>query len=98
MSDRITLQHCKSNRLEEAKPLDWVITGERFPDDLRVVVTKCGGCGRDQTIGQKHSIDRQGVVNPSYVCAFNCGWHVWVQLADWTHGEKPLGSLEVPRG
>ena len=96
MSDRITLRRrvlTPDDRDELIAPGEWAIVGKS--EDFRVVESRCGGCSRRQTIGQRHSIGPDGMVNPSYVCAFECGWHVWVVLEGWDLPGKPLGATAL---
>lgn len=73
--------------------LEWAVVGKDA--DFRVIETRCGGCERLMTIGTRHSIAADGTVDPSYVCAFKCGWHVFVRLDGWDLPPKKLGDLCV---
>lgn len=41
----------------------------------------CPTCGK--TAGLSHAIDVNGVVIPSVVCPYGCGFHDYVTLVDW---------------
>lgn len=55
---------------------------------LRFITVRCS-CGKLQTLEfrfDRHSVNAEGVISPSIVCAFSCGWHVFGRLEGWTFG------------
>lgn len=46
----------------------------------------CPACGKVASLSGHH-ISSTGVVTPSLVCFYNCGFHDYVQLEDWGGGE-----------
>ena len=43
----------------------------------------CGGCGKHSGDMRNHTIDADGRVHASILCAHGCGWHVWGRLEAW---------------
>lgn len=44
----------------------------------------CPGCGKLAGVNAPvHSVDFGGVVKPSWVCPFSCGYHEFIVLEDW---------------
>ena len=64
-----------------------------------IVCPLCGHCffleqgERGETSGpsrySSHGVSASGVVTPSVVCPWNCRFHQWIFLRDWTHGGLP---------
>jgi hypothetical protein len=48
------------------------------------VIIACPGCGATQ--GLSHEIGTRGTISPSLVCGYNCGFHDYGRLEDWTEG------------
>lgn len=46
-------------------------------------VVSCPGCGQEAPI-KGHTIDAGGKVTPSLMCPFDCGFHDFVTLGDWS--------------
>lgn len=62
-----------------------VMRGERMYRRRRTMLfVACPQCGYTMEISADvHGVAPDGVLKPSLVCAKACGWHVFVQLADW---------------
>lgn len=56
----------------------WLYLPERWTAAFR-----CPGCGRLFCLAD-HRIDGQGIVSPSVVCPYGCGFHVMMRLEDWS--------------
>ena len=83
--------------LTESMRRDGVMTkgewrGAKHPvSGKRSALVCCPGCGKicsllDHTIGDKDDValeDSAGVVVPSLVCPFDCGFHKFVRLDGW---------------
>jgi hypothetical protein len=53
------------------------------------VALECPVCGRAFCL-VNHSVDSNGNVQPSVVCPFNCGFHVFMRLNDYgSHARGP---------
>lgn len=51
-------------------------------DGIRTASMSCPKCGGVFSLAA-HFIDNQGMVNPSVVCPYKCGYHEFVQLLSW---------------
>lgn len=56
---------------------------EKRAVDSRFVFLSCPGCGQTASMSD-HSIADDGTVTPSVVCPFECGFHDYVKLLDWS--------------
>lgn len=56
--------------------------GGRCEDGHRTATVACPRCGRIASLSN-HTIFSDGAVSPSLVCPRDCGFHEFVQLADW---------------
>lgn len=43
----------------------------------------CPLCGRRMALGARHTVRPDGVITPSVVCPYDCGFHDFVQLEGW---------------
>lgn len=48
----------------------------------RTALVSCGLCGRTLSLSE-HEISPEGIVTPSVVCPFACGWHEMLTLVGW---------------
>lgn len=60
---------------------------------LNVIIT-CPGCGASQGLG--HEIGTRGTISPSLVCGYNCGFHDYGRLEDWTEGAVAPNGARLP--
>ena len=52
---------------------------------LLIAYVSCPNCGRVGTLEPPdHTIAPDGAVTPSLVCPYDCGYHEFVRLEDWT--------------
>lgn len=58
-------------------------------DNKATPVVCCPGCGKIASLAD-HTILHSGDVFPALLCPFKCGFHEFVQLADW------VGVLQCP--
>lgn len=67
-------------RAESFPPLrgHWFLSGEK---SVTIACPKCGALhGWDSAV---HTIEDDGCVRPSWVCANNCGYHRFIRLERW---------------
>lgn len=50
-------------------------------DGAENIVLACGNCGKPAELDHEISFNLQGeiTIQPSVVCAYDCGWHVWIK-------------------
>jgi hypothetical protein len=47
----------------------------------------CPNCGKIGSLAD-HDIGKNGEVNPSVVCPYDCGFHEYIRLAGWAKADK----------
>ncbi len=62
-----------------------------FEDGSFIVMVGCPKCAKPISIEspQHHEIDWYGVVHPSCVCPYKCGYHSWMVLERWEDRKRP---------
>lgn len=63
----------------------WLTEGGWRPgraDGRRTASMACPGCGKVASLSG-HEIAADGTVTPSVACAYDCGFHEYVQLEGW---------------
>ncbi len=59
--------------------IDWI--DHRGEEDIKTVALQCPICNKAFCL-TNHKIDNNGMVTPSVVCPYNCGFHVMMMIKD----------------
>ncbi len=82
--ERVTIPKVHSTRRGSA---GWFLSDGRIC--VKGVHLICGGCGKHCGDMRNHTIDDDGTVHKSILCA-KCGWHVYGMLEGWTELNIPI--------
>lgn len=89
MSDRVIVRRASNDEMyEPASPGSEPAYGNPVSDG-RAPCIRCGQCGQWSAAAEGHRVDADGIVSPSWWHDVpGCGWHVWLELENWSGGSS----------